>query len=476
MRCLLSMPKGMAERSLTRRRRSTSHPLAGVLLSWVRFGDPWERGAVRRGPSATLALVLGLGLPAAAHPAWASVSTKQVSVTRGGFDPARLSTYPSVSSDGRLVAFQSNAGNLVIGDHTVYWEDVFVRDVSAGTTVRASVDMNVGDPDGFSIAPDISADGRYVAFMSAATDLVPSDDNGVEDIFVRDLSTGTTVRASVDNLGGDADAGSYQPALSADGRYVAFSSDASDLVPGDGNNMNDVYVRDLVAQTTVRASVDVHGGDPNGLSLRAAISPDGGFVAFASSASDLVPNDTGFTDVFLRDLAAQTTVRISVTPEGGTPDGNSWNPSVSAGGALVAFWSEADDLVEDDSPLSDAFVRNVADGVTTLVSVAMDGGAADNFSEDPSISADGRFVAFESAASDLVPRERLKHEDVYVRDLMTGTTERLSVDPAGHSPDGDSFSPAISPDGNAIAFASFAADLVPGVGDDGTDVFLARVG
>ncbi len=245
---------------------------------------------MRRGPSATLTLVVALGLAAAsAHPALASVSTKQVSVTRRGGDPRGGSFSPSITADGRYVAFASRAQDLVPGDGGGIqdgdgiqdgYQDVFVRDTVAGTTVRASVDTGGGDPNNGSWSSSISADGRYVAFWSTASDLVAGDVNDSPDVFVRDVLMGTTVRASVDTGGGNPNDGSYGPSISADGRYVAFYSYASDLVAGDGNRLPDVFVRDLVAGTTVRASVDRGGGSAHGLSAYPSISPDGRYVAF----------------------------------------------------------------------------------------------------------------------------------------------------------------------------------------------------
>src|SRR5262245_37962878 len=208
----------------------------------------------------------------------ADVVAKEASVDRRGLDPPGESWVPSVSPDGRYVAFHSFARNLVVGDGNGL-VDVFVRDLVAGTTVRASVDDAGGDANGPSYYASISADGRFVAFMSFASDLVPGDGNGVPDVFVRDLVAGTTVRASVDALGGDPDGDSTTPAITPDGRYVAFASSANDLVPGDHNGSFDVFVRDLMAGTTARVSVDVGGRDTNGNSYQAAITPDGSFVA-----------------------------------------------------------------------------------------------------------------------------------------------------------------------------------------------------
>jgi Tol biopolymer transport system component len=288
-------------------------------------------------------------------------------------------------------------------------------DTQARTTTRVSVDIDGGDPDGESLDPAITADGRYIAFASDASDLVPGDGNHSFDVFVRDMVAGTTTRVSVDTTGGDPNGGSFEPAISPTGRYIAFASDASDLVPGDGNHSFDVFVRDMVAGTTTRVSVDTTGGDSDGASVTPAISADGRYIAFGSSASDLVQEDHGATDMFVRDTVADTTTRVTVDTAGGDPD---------------------------------------------------------RFSYDPTISADGRYVAFRSFASDLVPGDGNDGPDIFVRDLVADTTTRVSVDTAGGDPNGGSYEAAISADGRYIAFESGASDLVPGDGDGLHDVFV----
>src|SRR5205823_5627817 len=248
---------------------------------------------------------------------------------KDGGDPNFDSSDASISSDGNKVAFLSNASDLVDGD-TNGKDDIFVRNIRMGVTTRASVDSGGGNTNDHSTNPDISADGHVVAFASLASDLVQGDTNGFPDVFVRNLVAGTTTRVSVDTAGGDADNSSFDPSISADGRYVAFVSYASDLVAGDANGKADIFVRDLVAGTTVRASVDTAGGDPNNFSDSPDISADGRRIAFASLASDLVAHDNNVcfseqgpvscVDVFVRDLVAGTTIRVSVDAGGGDPD------------------------------------------------------------------------------------------------------------------------------------------------------------
>jgi Tol biopolymer transport system component len=394
----------------------------------------------------------------------------RASVDTSGADSNEGSFSPAISIDGRSVAFTSLASDLVAGDSNGF-ADVFVRDLQTGATTRVSVDTAGGDSNGNSDHPVISGDGRYVAFDSVASDLVPGD-GGAQDVFVRDLQAGTTTRVSVDSSGGDPDGDSNGAAMSTDGRYVAFTSGASDLVPGGG--AGGVFVRDLQTGTTTRVSVDTAGGDPNGGSSSPSISADGRYVAFFSFASDLVPGDGGLQpDVFVRDLQAGTTTRVSVDATGGDADRDSFGPSISADGRYVAFSSFASDLVPGDSlQPPNVFVRDLQAGTTTRVSVDTTGGDSNGPSQGAAISADGRYVAFGSGASDLVAGDG-DSWDIFVRGLQPGSTTRVSVDTTGTDPNGHSETPSISGDGRYVAFASFASDLVAGDGNGQRDVFRA---
>ena len=233
---------------------------------------------------------------------------------QGNQGPGYLS-YASISPDGRFVAFESPASNLVPGD-TNSSLDIFVRDTLTNTTTRVSVDSAGNQGLGHSASPSISADGRFVAFYSDATNLVPGDTNNAKDIFVRDTLTNTTSRVSVDSAGNQANEDSENGSISADGRFVAFDSFATNLVPGDNtNNANDIFVRDTLTNTTTRVSVDSAGNQGNSGSYSASISADGRRVAFDSYSSNLVPGDTNNTlDLFVSDTGN--------TPGNNRPDNN----------------------------------------------------------------------------------------------------------------------------------------------------------
>jgi Tol biopolymer transport system component len=380
----------------------------------------------------------------------------------------------SISPDGRCVAFQSAATNLVPGD-TNLTPDIFVRDSGAGRTELGSTGSGGTQGNDDSSGPSISADDRYVAFESVATNLVAGDTNGAKDILVRDRDTGTTERVSVSTGGVEGNGDSSNPAISSDGRFVAFDSVASNLVAGDTNAVADVFVRDRQLGTTTRVSV---GSEGDGPSVNPSISAAGAVIAFESSATNLVAGDTNAAvDVFVRDLTASTTTRVSVGAGGAQGNGDSVNASISGDGLLVAFQSAASNLVTGDSNLTlDVFVRDRQLASTVRVSVDSGGTQGAGASTDPSISSDGRFVAFASAASNLVAGDSNLTLDVFVRDRQLASTVRASVDSGGTQGAGSSGGPSISADGRFVAFDSLASNLVLGDTNGFQDVFLRDEG
>jgi Tol biopolymer transport system component len=279
--------------------------------------------------------------------------------------------------------------------------------------------------------PAISANGRYVAFSSGATNLVSGDTNGVSDIFVRDLRAHRTIRVSVTSRGRQArcSAGceSTEPALSANGRYVAFESSATNLVAGDTNRLADVFVHDLRSMRTERVSVSSSGrqggGDrTNNGSNAPAISANGRYVVFHSYASNLVAHDTNrIADIFVRDRKARKTARVSVSSSGVQANQESLGAeAVSADGRYVAFTSLATNLVSHDvNEITDVFVRDLRSGTTKLVSLGVAGNQGDDASAAGGVvfSADDRYLAFSSWAGNLVPGDTNDKPDAFVRDL-----------------------------------------------------------
>ena len=431
-----------------------------------------QRGADKKALLVTAGViaVAFLTLPAAGAEL---APTTRVSVSTSGGQGNGHSSVAAISGDGRLVSFYSDATNLVSGD-TNNDLDVFVHDLQSGATTRVSVGGGGAQANGHSFAPAINGNGRLVAFFSFASNLVPGDTNGADDVFVRDLQSGTTTRVSVDTTGAQANGGSYSPALSADGRFVAFVSDASNLVAGDTNSARDVFVHDLQTGETTRVSVDSAGVQGNLDSATPVLSADGRYVAFSSFSNNLIADDANdAADVFLRDRQAGTTTRVSVYTGGFEADSDSFRPSISADGRFVAFDSDSDNLVWGDTNfVSDVYVHDNQNNSTSRVSVDDVGGQAGGPSIRPALSADGRFVSFESDASNLVAGDTNGSLDVFLHDNLSGATTRVSVDSVGTEGNNDSLRSAISGDGRLVVYESEASKLVAGDSNRFTDVFL----
>ncbi|MHC5209554.1 MAG: TolB family protein [Planctomycetota bacterium] len=477
---------------------------------------------MRRHPTHLLLALTFVGLAAGfAAPVFAQ-STARLSDGPGGVEGDGDSTRPSISEDGALIAFYSEATTLVAGDTNLVG-DIFVYDRTAGTLTRASTASGGAQGNGQSSRPDLSGGGRYVAFQSDATNLVPGDTNLAQDAFVKDLLTGAIVRVSVSSTGVQANANSSRVRVSSTGRYVVYSSDASNLVAGDVNGWQDVFLHDRDtdgdgifdepgAISTVIASRGAGGVQGNEESGVPVVSDDGRWVAFRSKATNFVPGDTNLeSDVFVRDMQAGTTVRVSVSTGGGQGDLESSRPMMSADGRHVAFYSRATNLVPGDTnqhfdtvdgiwvPARDAFVRDRdtdGDGIydepgavkTVRVSVADDGSQANDRSEDPDISPDGRWVVFWTEATnifggdgngelqDIVLHDRdVDGDGIFDEPGAFGNT-LISVSTAGVQANSNSKRCVVSADGRFVAFRSDATNLVsPDTNSPFEDVFLRDV-
>jgi Tol biopolymer transport system component len=419
--------------------------------------------------------LLSAAPPAAGHGGHHD-DVRRVSIATGGAQGDRLSWRGTISGDGRWVAFTSEATTLVAGD-TNGVEDVFVHDTRAGSTRRISAGPAGEQADSWSSSPAISGDGRYVAFESDASNLVPSDTNGTIDVFVHDIWTGTTQRVSLGPGGRELTDFSGSPALSPEGRYVAFTSYASDVVPGDTNGVGDVFVRELASGATRRVSVSTGGTQGSDHSGGPSVSADGASVAFNSQAPDLVPGDTnGVNDIFVHDVATGRTERVSIATDG--TQGSQLSGMVSAGGisadgTRIAFHSFAPELAPGDTNGAlDGFVRDRRTGRTILVSQSLTGGPGRTFSFVPRISPDGRYAAFDSLASDLVAGDTNGTSDVFVRDLKKGTTRLVTRNRQGALGNGYSSALGISAHGKRVVFTSEASNLVTGDTNGVWDVFV----
>ncbi len=399
--------------------------------------------------------------------------TERVSLGPGGVQGDGHS-YPSyISADGRYVVFVSDATNLV-ADDTNGWPDVFVRVLATEQTIRVSVagDGTQGNDESGGAA--ISADGRYVVFHSWATNLVAGDTNSACDVFLRDLQAETTTRVSLATDGTQGNGDSQFPTVSDDGRYVAFESAADNLVAGDTNGFIDIFLRDLDTPATTRVSIATGGAQGQGNSDWGCISANGQYVAFTSEAGNLVAGDlNGWADIFVRDIQAGETTRVSVHTDGTEGDDESYVASISADGRYVVFSSLATNLVSADTGgWIQAYLRDRQTNETELVSIAEGGTPGDWNSEFPYVSSDGRYVVFESTASNLMSEDTNDVRDIFVHDRVTGATERESVSTDGSQADADCYMPSISDDGSRLVFDSEATTLVPDDTNDVSDIFL----
>ncbi len=387
--------------------------------------------------------------------------------TQGNADSDRA----SISADGRYVAFASLAENLVPGD-TNFSSDIFVRDRATDRIERVSVGPLGVEGDGNSGflslmgSPDISADGRFVAFASEASNFAAGDVPGTSDVFVRDRRTGTTELISRGADGLPAGGGSAAPSISADGRFVAFRSFSDRLVPdGNPNFFDHVFVFDRRDASIERVDVASDGTLADGGAFNLAISADGRFVAFDSPAGNLVAGDGDQAhDVFVHDRRTGETEGISTRRPTDTFTGTSLLSSISADGRFVGFESNDPTLVRRDANgfFSDVFVVDRRHRTLRLVSRNSDGVQGNDDSFGALVSADGRFVVFSSRSSNLVRRDTNQSVDVFRRDLEHGTTERLAADDTSEDlPFGfEVIASDITPDAREVALLT-RADLLP---------------
>lgn len=460
--------------------------------------------------------------------------TTRASISSAGVQGDAAAVLPVISGNGRYVSFYSGSRTYTPDTpppdpcvptrfFDVCRRIVLLRDRAKHSLKR--IDLSPGEPllnprgplTQTSISASISGDGRYVAYWSGFSKLVENDTNDTFDVFVLDQRRGVLKRVSVSSSGRQANGRSFHGALSADGRYVAFTSVATNLVDGDTNGVPDVFVHDNVTGRTIRVSIGASGQQGNGArsiefpveagSHLVSMSANGRFVVFRSASSNLVHGDTNdAADYFLRDVGMKTTRRISVSSTGEEANADSRQPvgaaqwTVSNDGRYVYFNSDASNLVpNDNNAAEDLFVRDTLKRTTRRVSVSSSGEEANSGvgTQDPSAvfsnvgfllvepengsqvsysaTPDGEYILFSAAATNLVPGDTNETIDVFIRHVPSGTTRLLSVSSNGVQGNGPSNSPMISADARFAVFSSSATNLVPGDTNGFDDVFVSEL-
>ena len=422
--------------------------------------------------SATLAASLCIALTA--NPAFATGSIERISVDSGNIQLNYTSTAPALSDNGRYVVFHA-----IVTSGGSSQTNAYLRDRATGITELVSV-ANDGSDGATAESLDVSNDGRYVVFTGTRLDGSISH----VDAYVRDRTTNTTELISVNSDGspGTANKSASDVSISGDGRYVAFVSNSADIVNNDTNGVADVFVRDRVSGITQRISIASDGTQANGSSGSSYngtdISADGRYVVFSSTANNLVSNDTnGKPDLFIHDRTDGTTSRVNLTNDGSQAStGHDGWFDLSSDGRYLVFSSPNSNLVANDSNGQiDIFVRDLVMNTTERVNIADDGSQTNSLSDYPGISANGRYVSFISMASNLVTGGIPQGIATFIRDRIANTTEMVDIPHDGSVANNLSFgSSAVSGDGRYVAFASAASNLVAGDSDvnGNWDIFI----
>ncbi len=407
-----------------------------------------------------------------AHP-----ETWRISINETVEQANNSSSTPQVSATGQFVVYSSHASNLVKNDSNQS-DDIFVYDQATKKHTRVSVNSEGEQANGGSWSPSISANGRYIVFHSVASNLVPNDTNKAIDIFLHDRMKGKTTRVNLNQKGEQANDHSYYATISANGNHIAFQSTASNLVEQDTNKKSDIFVFKRTTGVLSRISVNSDGEQADNYSYSASISADGRYIAFGSTASNLLSmhgnkkHNKGH--IFVHDQHTATTTQVSINRHGQPANSYSYYPSISGDGQSIAFRSEATNLVDnDDNGFSDSFVYDLQHRTITRVNVSSLGQQANSETRDPVMSANGRYVVFQSNADNLVADDDNHIADIFVHDRQTGTTRRVNISCSGKQANDVSYTPSLSEQGTYIVYTSDATNL--GVGDSNKerDIFIS---
>ncbi|MDX2266120.1 MAG: hypothetical protein NW215_14265 [Hyphomicrobiales bacterium] len=414
------------------------------------------------------------------------MATEIISVNNQGVQANGSSELPTLNGDGRYVVFESNASNLAGGNYINIFNNLFLYDRQTDTITRLTIGLGGAAPNSSFSDPSISADSRYIVFSSGATNLILDDVNDFDDIFIYDrfaLPGQELRRISTTSSGAEANGDSFLPVVSGNNQFVVFESVATNFAPNDLNGSSDIFVKNIQTGAIQRITNNLSGFSANRSSVNPDISDDGRYVAFSSTAGDLVADasENNSEDVFVFDRNSNVMRKISAAPgsSGTQIDGNgtSRNAVLSADGRFVAFQSSATNLVANDlNGNTDIFIATTSNGVISRIAFGNSGVSSDGAMFNPSLSGDGRYVVFQSDATNLVADDTNNRDDIFVYDRQTGRIARVSVDFNAAGDDGvntndNSGLPQISDDGRVITFLSRASDLVPDDNDLLTDVF-----
>jgi Tol biopolymer transport system component len=403
-----------------------------------------------------------------------SAQWTRLSLPPSGIQPTSDCEGGDMSADARFCVLQTYSDLFVPGD-TNGVSDVFLFDRTSGTYTRVSVNNVGAQVSQNSFNGRVSDDGRYVAFDSTAPDLWSGAGVGTVQVYLRDLAAGTTTPVSVAALGGAADAsGASCMGISGTGRFVFLNSNATNLVPGGSNGLEQSYVRDMQTGITTRVMPGLGNTLPDAGAAIDAFSPDGRYVVIESASTNLVPGDgNSLYDVFLRDQVAGTTTRVSVGLGGADGDGDSWEGAVSDNGRYVGFTSSADNLVPNDTNgRTDVFVRDLVAGTTERVSLDWTGAQLGSYSGVVRMSADGRYVAFSTDSYLTTPAKIDVDYQTFIRDRALAKTSWVSVNSAWEAANNGAFPEAISADGRFVLFTSIVDNFLPGDTNSAFDVYL----
>ncbi len=404
---------------------------------------------------------------------------ERVSVGTGGVQGNHDSYYLAVSEDASVVAFESFVTNWAPDQSDLNFVDIFTRDRATNTTRKISVGPNGEVSDQRSFDPFVSADGRYVSFISYATNLVPGDTNRHDwvddglDVFLYDWVTNSLERVSLTWDGKQID-GNSVGFITADAKYVVFTSDGINVesTPSNGGRDNAIYVRDLQTGAIERITKGAGGAYPDGTVVGAIPSYDGRFITYLSDATNLVTDSNGYRDVMLYDRQTQQTTLISKPVGGGESNGDSGKATISSDGRYIAFHSEASNLVANDTnQKTDVFLYDRLMGTLELVSVSSTGVQGNADSKEPAICGSGRFVSFTSEATNLVTLPHNGYRQIFVHDRVTKRTF-LGTGTDTFMGNGRAHRSTLSANCSTIGLSTEAANIIVGDTNNARDLFV----